>query len=167
MNYGLALALRMEEILEELMADGARVAELGIDLSDPYIDEESALASKALELAVEETHGEAWAAGGKSLRIGEIILLVDSDTQVPEVRPSPSVPPTLQLNVADPLFLLRIACATPHASSPSRPRWPSCSTVPTCCRSRTITSRTSPRTSRAASTRRSPWRARTATSLHS
>ncbi|EJD36732.1 hypothetical protein AURDEDRAFT_92601 [Auricularia subglabra TFB-10046 SS5] len=84
MNYGLSLALRMEEILEELMGDAKRVADLGIDLSDPYIDEEAALAGKALELAVDETNGEAWAAGGKSLRIGEIILLVDSDTQVPE-----------------------------------------------------------------------------------
>ncbi|KAL0953507.1 hypothetical protein HGRIS_004733 [Hohenbuehelia grisea] len=45
---------------------------------DPDLEE------KALQRAVAETHGEAWAAGGRALRVGEIILLVDSDTQVPE-----------------------------------------------------------------------------------
>jgi hypothetical protein len=28
-----------------------------------------------------------WACNGKALRVGEIILIVDSDTIVPEVRP--------------------------------------------------------------------------------
>ncbi|KZV80222.1 hypothetical protein EXIGLDRAFT_845734 [Exidia glandulosa HHB12029] len=84
MNYGLTLALRMEELLEELDKDPARKAALGVDGSDPFMDEEGVLSDHALELAVNETNGEAWASGGKALRIGEVILLVDSDTQVPE-----------------------------------------------------------------------------------
>lgn len=86
MNYGLTLALRMEEILEEADANPERKVELGIDGSDPFMDEEAILADYALGAAVAETQGEAWAAGGKALRLGEVILLVDSDTQVPEVR---------------------------------------------------------------------------------
>lgn len=39
---------------------------------------------RALQMAVDETNGQAWAKGGRHLRIGEIILIVDSDTQVPE-----------------------------------------------------------------------------------
>ena len=36
----------------------------------------------ALKQAVEETNGRMWAAG--NIRIGDIILLIDSDTRVPE-----------------------------------------------------------------------------------
>jgi len=43
------------------------------------------LEERALGMAVSETNGEAWAACGKSMRMGEIILIVDSDTVVPEV----------------------------------------------------------------------------------
>ena len=87
MNFGLALALRVEEILAELENDPAKKAELGIGTGeDPFLDEETELAERALEMAVEETNGRAWARGGQSLRIGEIILIVDSDTIVPEVR---------------------------------------------------------------------------------
>lgn len=90
MNFGLALALRMEEILSELEQDPVRRAELGIGSSDdPFVDEEAELAERALELAVAETNGRAWARGGQALRIGEIILIVDSDTIVPEVRRYP------------------------------------------------------------------------------
>jgi len=32
-----------------------------------------------------------WCANGKSMRVGEIILIIDSDTIVPEVRSSPFV----------------------------------------------------------------------------
>jgi len=50
------------------------------------------LEERALELAIAETYkasGEKWkpwAHNARALRIGEIILLVDSDTVVPEVR---------------------------------------------------------------------------------
>ncbi|KZV85043.1 hypothetical protein EXIGLDRAFT_775927 [Exidia glandulosa HHB12029] len=42
------------------------------------------LEERALGMAVMETNGQAWAAGGKALRMGEVVLIVDSDTLVPE-----------------------------------------------------------------------------------
>ena len=50
------------------------------------------LEEKALELAVEEAYqesGRRWrpmACNARSIRIGDVILIVDSDTIVPEVR---------------------------------------------------------------------------------
>jgi len=63
---------------------------LALETSD-YIGELS-LEEQGLELAIEETYEatgkkwKPWAKGARSLRIGEIILIVDSDTVVPEVR---------------------------------------------------------------------------------
>ena len=76
MNYGLLLSLRMEEILCELEADPTQ----NLFGDDDEVD----LAERALAMAVDETKGQAWAKGGRALRMGEIILIVDSDTQVPE-----------------------------------------------------------------------------------
>ncbi|KIJ39927.1 hypothetical protein M422DRAFT_174596 [Sphaerobolus stellatus SS14] len=77
MNYGLSLSIRMEEILRDMQAT---------EKANPgYYDEEGVpLEELALRKAVDETNGEAWASNARSLRIGEIILLVDSDTQVPD-----------------------------------------------------------------------------------
>ncbi|OJT11702.1 hypothetical protein TRAPUB_11764 [Trametes pubescens] len=78
MNYGLALSLKLEKHLLALEAAGER------DTADECLED------RALRLAIEEAHEESggrwrpWAANGKSLRIGEIILIVDSDTIVPE-----------------------------------------------------------------------------------
>ncbi|GAW01017.1 glycosyltransferase family 2 protein [Lentinula edodes] len=71
--------------------------ELGMDpLGDLYGDEMiEDLEEEALDLAIEEMWDESrsvtnsagwkpWAANGKAIRVGEIILLVDSDTVVPE-----------------------------------------------------------------------------------
>ncbi|KAG8851281.1 hypothetical protein FRC20_001789 [Serendipita sp. 405] len=89
MNYGLALSMRMEEILAGLQASGA-VADAN---RNPFGEEGGAgaggeeevdIEERALQMAVDETNGEAWAKGGRHMRIGEIILIVDSDTQVPE-----------------------------------------------------------------------------------
>lgn len=44
--------------------------------------DESILYEQALSLAREETRGRAWAEG--NIRFGEIILVIDSDTRVPE-----------------------------------------------------------------------------------
>jgi hypothetical protein len=77
MNYGLRLTLLLEKHLAELQANGAN-------------DEFECLEDQAMKLAVEEMYEESgrrfkpWAANGRSLRIGEIILIVDSDTIVPE-----------------------------------------------------------------------------------
>ncbi|KAF9021241.1 hypothetical protein BDZ89DRAFT_1103126 [Hymenopellis radicata] len=80
MNYGLALSLRMERILSGL-EERERRGEGG---DDPDLEE------RALQMACEEVYEEngqkwrPWAAGGKSIRVGDIILIVDSDTVVPE-----------------------------------------------------------------------------------
>lgn len=78
MNYGLALSLMLEKHLMALEESGAP------DSSEEPLEE------RALELAIEEAYEESgqrwrpWAANGKSIRVGEIILIVDSDTVVPE-----------------------------------------------------------------------------------
>ena len=84
MNYGLALSLKLEKHLAALEASGAQDDE-GEDGSGAETLEERALA-----LAVEEMFEESgrrwrpWACNARSLRVGEIILIVDSDTIVPE-----------------------------------------------------------------------------------
>lgn len=56
---------------------------------------EVSLEDHALELAIEETYENTgkkwkpWAKNARSLRVGEIILIVDSDTIVPEVSKFP------------------------------------------------------------------------------
>ena len=77
MNYGLRLSLMLEKHLSELQAN---------DVSDEF----ECLEDQAMKLAVEEMHEESgrrfkhWAANGKSLRMGEVILIIDSDTIVPD-----------------------------------------------------------------------------------
>ncbi|KAF9074579.1 glycosyl transferase family group 2-domain-containing protein [Rhodocollybia butyracea] len=83
MNYGLALSMKMEAKLvelEALQASGASNQEAdGICLED-----------KALQMAIEEVYEEngkkwkPWACNGRSIRMGDVILIVDSDTIVPE-----------------------------------------------------------------------------------
>lgn len=82
MNYGLLLSLKLEKHMAAIMAEAAAHGE--------EIDEDDNIEDKALQLAIEETYEESgrrwrpWACNGKSLRIGELILIVDSDTVVPE-----------------------------------------------------------------------------------
>lgn len=77
MNYGLRLSLILEKNLAELQANGTS-------------DEFECFEDQAMKLAVEEIYEESgrrfkpWAANGRSLRLGEVILIVDSDTIVPE-----------------------------------------------------------------------------------
>ncbi|KAL6303531.1 glycosyl transferase family group 2-domain-containing protein [Sparassis latifolia] len=85
MNYGLALSLKLEKHLLALEADAAARGET----PDPRAGGES-LEDRAMNMAVEEIFEESgrrwkpWASNGKSIRVGEIILMVDSDTIVPE-----------------------------------------------------------------------------------
>ena len=85
MNYGLALSLKMEKHILELEAAAAAAA-----TPSEAAELEENLEDRALEMAVEETFEESgrrwrpWACNGKSLRMGELILIVDSDTIVPE-----------------------------------------------------------------------------------
>ncbi|KAF8525029.1 glycosyl transferase family group 2-domain-containing protein [Hysterangium stoloniferum] len=121
LNYGLALSLRVEQLIAELEANPLAYAPdpfstpsaISTPNSKPYTSPNIHVADlisnpnlsrccsdsttqnhtpngnitieeRALSLAIAETSGQAWASGARSLRIGEIILLVDSDTMVPE-----------------------------------------------------------------------------------
>ncbi|KAJ6532924.1 glycosyl transferase family group 2-domain-containing protein [Mycena vulgaris] len=83
MNYGLALSLKMEAQLAELEAR-ERMGEMIVD------EEVETLEDRALALAVEQVYEEngrkwlPWAKNGRSCRVGDVILIVDSDTIVPE-----------------------------------------------------------------------------------
>ncbi|KAH9938819.1 glycosyl transferase family group 2-domain-containing protein [Epithele typhae] len=97
MNFGLDLSLRLEKhlaSLEALQAAGGlptppRADRDSQDAASAHGPEES-LEDRALALAIEEVAAESdgrwrpWAANGRSLRVGEVILIVDSDTIVPE-----------------------------------------------------------------------------------
>jgi hypothetical protein len=79
MNYGLTLSMKLERHLADLIAAGEKDSDT------------ECLEDKAMRLAAEEMFEEsgqrhrAWACNGKSLRVGEIILIIDADTIVPEV----------------------------------------------------------------------------------
>lgn len=81
MNYGLALSLKMEEKIQELEAQEKQGrSDLGGQL----------LEDRALQLAIEDVYEQSgkrwkpWACNGKSLRVGDVILICDADTVVPE-----------------------------------------------------------------------------------
>ncbi|KAI0074905.1 hypothetical protein K474DRAFT_1709473 [Panus rudis PR-1116 ss-1] len=82
MNYGLALSLKLEKHLVNLVAEAASRGE---DISD-----DDNIEDQAMNMAIEEIYEESgrrwkpWACNGKSLRVGELILIVDADTLVPE-----------------------------------------------------------------------------------
>jgi cellulose synthase/poly-beta-1,6-N-acetylglucosamine synthase-like glycosyltransferase len=84
MNYGLLLSLRMEAKLAELEAAGAG------DGDEYGEDDGMCLEDKALQMAIEEVYEangkkwKPWACNGRSLRLGDVILIIDADTIVPE-----------------------------------------------------------------------------------
>ncbi|KAK0192967.1 glycosyl transferase family group 2-domain-containing protein [Armillaria mellea] len=80
MNYGLALSIKLEKHLADLIAQGE-------DQNDhSWIP----LEDRAMNMAIEEMYEESgrkwkpWASNGQSIRVGEIILIIDADTIVPE-----------------------------------------------------------------------------------
>jgi hypothetical protein len=77
MNFTNKLSLRVEEIMDELRP--VRPTE-ELDWHWGH-DEEREVYETALARAIEESGGLAWASG--DIRIGEIILIIDSDTRVP------------------------------------------------------------------------------------
>ena len=91
MNYGLSLSLKMEEIIRRLELERAEKASVADSTDSDESGED--IEEQALRMAIEETYEEGgrvhkpWAHNAKALRIGEIILIVDSDTIVPEVHP--------------------------------------------------------------------------------
>ncbi|GAA5990322.1 hypothetical protein JCM10908_007317 [Rhodotorula pacifica] len=75
LNVTMALSLRIEEIMDE-----RRPTELD-DLAAWTTVDEDRLYETALALALSEKENTVWASG--NLRIGEYILMIDSDTRVP------------------------------------------------------------------------------------
>lgn len=121
MNYGLALSLKVEKFVLQLLEEkelereakamanvaggagasanvgpGSYSARSGATAMTNVTNATGTTASEfdieeqALQLALEETYEESgrrwmpWAANARALRVGEIILIVDSDTVVPE-----------------------------------------------------------------------------------
>ncbi|KAH9979496.1 glycosyl transferase family group 2-domain-containing protein [Lactifluus volemus] len=88
MNYGLSLSLKMEEIIRRLELERAEKASVEDSASSNDGDED--IEEQALRMAVDEIFEESgrrfkpWAHNAKALRMGEVILIVDSDTIVPE-----------------------------------------------------------------------------------
>lgn len=79
MNYAIRLSLRVEEVMDEIRP-GAQAAK---GAEHFWCDtDENAVYDQALAQALEERKGEAWAAG--NIRMGPVILIIDSDTRVPE-----------------------------------------------------------------------------------
>lgn len=104
MNYALKISLKLEEHLARFMSDpnaaaNARMAahltraaerEQGVMGGWEEEEDEEPLEDLALRAAMDEVYAETdnrfkpMGAGGRACRIGEIILIVDSDTIVPE-----------------------------------------------------------------------------------
>jgi cellulose synthase/poly-beta-1,6-N-acetylglucosamine synthase-like glycosyltransferase len=80
MNYCLDFSIRVEDELLRLTA--ARCAEVGCSEQEISIEEENVLYKQALDTIIEQDEGRTIASG--NVRIGEIILIIDSDTRVPE-----------------------------------------------------------------------------------
>ncbi|KAJ9113692.1 hypothetical protein QFC22_006001 [Naganishia vaughanmartiniae] len=79
MNFAIQLSLRVEEILDDMRPPAQEA--MGVD----YFwcdDDEQALYEAALGQAIMESEGRAWADG--NIRIGAVILIIDSDTRVPD-----------------------------------------------------------------------------------
>jgi hypothetical protein len=89
MNYGLVLSLKMEEIIRRLEIERGERASLADSSTSSDGDGGEDIEGQALRLAVEEIYEESerrfqpWAHNAKALRMGEVIVTVDSDTIVP------------------------------------------------------------------------------------
>lgn len=82
MNFGNALSLRVEEIMDELRPEPPADDPAALNDWQWTDEDEKEIYDEALAKALEESEGIAWAAG--NIRIGELILIIDSDTRVPE-----------------------------------------------------------------------------------
>jgi hypothetical protein len=78
MNYCLDFSIRVEDELLRLIA--AVCAETGKANDEITVEEENILYDKALETIIEQDEGRTLASG--NVRIGDIILIIDSDTRV-------------------------------------------------------------------------------------
>lgn len=80
MNYCLDFSLRVEEEFEKLLWEECRARHCGQEHFT--VDEEMEIYDTARSNVVESDGGKTWADG--DCRIGELILIIDSDTRVPE-----------------------------------------------------------------------------------
>ncbi|PQE16287.1 glycosyltransferase family 2 protein [Rutstroemia sp. NJR-2017a WRK4] len=80
MNYCLHFSIRVEDELLRLI--GEKCAAEGRHTDDITVEEENVLYKQALDTCIEQDEGRTWAGG--NVRIGDIILIIDSDTRVPE-----------------------------------------------------------------------------------
>ncbi|KAK0664079.1 hypothetical protein DIS24_g683 [Lasiodiplodia hormozganensis] len=80
MNYCLDFSLRVEDELQQMV--DAVCAERCCTQENLSIEEETDLYEKARNAIIEKDQGRTWAGG--NVRLGEIILIIDSDTRVPE-----------------------------------------------------------------------------------
>jgi hypothetical protein len=90
MNYCLNFSLRVEEEFQKQMDSYCR--QRGVNQQDLSIDEENEIYDQARDEIVQRDNGKTKAGG--NCRIGEIILIIDSDTRV--VRFSPTKPVILK-----------------------------------------------------------------------
>lgn len=82
MNFGNALSLRVEELMDEIRPAPPADDPVAAAEWEWHEEDEKEIYDEALASALKETGGIAWAAG--NIRIGELILIIDSDTRVPE-----------------------------------------------------------------------------------
>ncbi|ORY19790.1 glycosyl transferase family group 2-domain-containing protein [Clohesyomyces aquaticus] len=80
MNYCLDFSLRVEDELARLIAQTCQ--QRGCTQENLTVEEEDDLYEQARNTELEKDEGRTWAGG--NIRLGEIILIVDSDTRVPE-----------------------------------------------------------------------------------
>lgn len=80
MNYCLDFSLRVEDELLRLISETC--SQRGCTQDELTIEEEDELYEQARNTILANDEGRTWAAG--NVRLGEIILIVDSDTRVPE-----------------------------------------------------------------------------------
>ncbi|KAK6069768.1 hypothetical protein SCUP234_10523 [Seiridium cupressi] len=80
MNYGLAFSIRVEDELHRLQQPECERRECTIEMLTA--DEDDELYQQALENMIAADKGKTWAEG--NIRIGELILIIDCDTRVPE-----------------------------------------------------------------------------------
>jgi hypothetical protein len=78
MNHCLDFSIRVEDELQRLLT--ATAAERGIPEEAITVKEENVLYEKALQTIIDLDEGRTWASG--NVRIGELILIIDSDTRV-------------------------------------------------------------------------------------
>ena len=138
MNYGLSLSLKMEEIIRQLEIERCEKASLAgsQNSSDDDGGGGEDIEEQALRLAVEDIYEESgrrfkpWAHNAKALRMGEVVLIVDSDTIVPEVCAVKLSHYRLSLLTIIIILFHRTVSATPLASLQNGPMLQSSSMIP-------------------------------------